>query len=244
MRYLEIAPHPLLTDYIDAYWTVKGDSAESAAEKVLPDGCVDIIFNTGSDCLTDNGTFNMRNEQAYLVGTMTRFKESVMDNETSLLGIRFKPAAITSFFNSVPLNEIPNQTVELPGIALFNFKKVITNPVAYFNQYFINKLGKPNHLVIQVIRTIRQRRGQIKVAELAKMHCTTVRQLERCFKEHIGTTTKDFIDFIRYKNVADIVKHRKSDQSLLSIALDCGYYDHAHLTNEFKRRCGTSPGLA
>ena len=209
MKYFEVPPHPSLTDYIDAYWTAEGDSAGSIAEKILPDGCVDIIFNTGSDCVTDNGTFTMENERTYLVGTMTRFKESVMDNDTSLLGIRFKPAAISAFFNFFSLDEITNQTVELSGAPLFDLKKVITNQVDYFNRYFTSRRSKPNHFVTQVIQTIRQRRGQIKVNELAGIHCTTARQLERIFKAHIGTTAKDFIDFIRFQNAADMIKHRK-----------------------------------
>lgn len=152
MRYFQVEPHPSLRDYIDAYWTAKGDPEESVAEKILPDGCVDIIFNTGSDCVTDNGTFTMKNERTYLVGTMTRFKESVMDNETSLSGIRFRPGAITTFFNSVFLDEITNQTAELPAIATFDLKKVITNPTEYFNRYFISKLRKPNYFLMQRFR--------------------------------------------------------------------------------------------
>jgi len=159
-----------------------------------------------------------------------------------LSGVRFKPAAISAFFNFFSLDEITNQTVELSGAPLFDLKKVITNQVDYFNRYFTSRRSKPNHFVTQVIQTIRQRRGQIKVNELAGIHCTTARQLERIFKAHIGTTAKDFIDFIRFQNAADMIKHRKSNQSLLSVALDCGYYDHAHLTNEFKRRSGTNPG--
>jgi hypothetical protein len=48
---------------------------------------------------TDNGAVLMNNAKAYLVGTMTRFKETEMDSSTRLLGVRFKPGAFLAFFN-------------------------------------------------------------------------------------------------------------------------------------------------
>jgi hypothetical protein len=43
--------HPALSNYVDAYWTATGSSKTVTVEKILPDGCVDIIFNVGNDCL-------------------------------------------------------------------------------------------------------------------------------------------------------------------------------------------------
>src|ERR1700741_5490201 len=91
MQYVEVTPHPMLSNYVDAYWTASGSSTPHSIEKILPDGCVDIIFNLGNDCYTDNGTFLMKSEKTYLVGTMTKDKETEMDNNTKLLGVRFKP---------------------------------------------------------------------------------------------------------------------------------------------------------
>jgi|SRR6185437_5454862 len=112
MIYRQFTPHSGLRDYIDAYWTAKGDGKELRTERVLPDGCVDIIFNLGGNCLTDNGNYTMQNEKIYLVGTMTSFKESCMDPETNLLGIRFKPGAFAAFFKFSSLHEITDHTIE------------------------------------------------------------------------------------------------------------------------------------
>ena len=56
------------------------------------------IFNLGEDCITDNGRYTLQNEKIYLVGTMINFKETRMNSETNLLGIRFKPAAFSAFY--------------------------------------------------------------------------------------------------------------------------------------------------
>jgi AraC-like DNA-binding protein len=243
MRYSQVTPDKSLADYIDAYWTAKGDPINTVTEKILPDGCIDIIFNLGSDCITDNGAFNMQSEKVCLVGTMTRFKETLIHSETRLIGVRFKPAGFSAFHKFSSLHEITDKTIEYEKLFLFDLKKISLNHAAYFNQFFFDKLKKPNYFLLQAIETIRAHKGQIKVEALALKHFTTVRQLERSFKQHIGISPKQLINLIRYQNAMTAFQKRKPKESILSIAFDHGYYDHAHLTNEFKRYNGVIPAF-
>ena len=243
MNFSQVHPDKSLASYIDAYWTAKGDSTNTATEKILPDGCIDIIFNLGSDCITDNGAFNMRSEKVCLVGTMTRFKETVMHNETKLVGVRFKPAGFSAFHKFSSLHEITDKTIELEKTFSFDLRKISLDHVTYFNQFFPDKLKKPNYFLLQVIETIQLHKGQIKVEVLASKHFTTVRQLERGFRQHIGISPKELINLVRYQNAMTAIQKRKPGRSILSIAIDHGYYDHAHLTNEFKRYNGVVPTL-
>ncbi|MCB0670120.1 MAG: hypothetical protein KDC80_30040, partial [Saprospiraceae bacterium] len=89
-NYVEFKPHQLLRKYIDAYWMVEYKCSYNLCSKILPDGCIDIILNLGTNLRTDARSTLMRNEQAYLVGTMTRFKENELQPDTKLLGIRFR----------------------------------------------------------------------------------------------------------------------------------------------------------
>ena len=241
MTYNQFNPHPALTDYIDAYWTVVGDGNELKIEKILPDGCVDIIFNLGADCKTDNSSFTMYNEKAYLVGTMTRFKETNMNLETNLLGIRFKPAAFSAFYKFSSLHEVTDQTVEFEKVLSPDLKKTIQYSTAYLNHFFLNKLSKPKHTLLPVVADIQNHKGQLNVNTLAQRHFTTIRQLERNFKQHIGISPKEFINLVRYQFTLSIIQNKTSKRSLLDIAFECGYYDHSHLTNEVKRYTGLVP---
>ncbi len=241
MQYLEVTPHPTLSNYVDAYWTASGSSTQHSIEKILPDGCVDIIFNLGNDCYTDNGTFLMKSEKTYLVGTMTTYKETGMDNNTKLLGVRFKPGAVSAFFKFVSLSEIKNQTIELGKSLCPDLRKLIKSPFELLNQELARNLNKPNRYLLMQIETIKKSKGQIKIQELASIHYTTVRQLERNFKEHLGITPKEFVNLVRYQNAMKAIEQRKSNESILSIAFDFGYYDHAHLTNDFRRYNGCAP---
>lgn len=241
MTYTQFNPHPALTDYIDAYWTANGDGKELTTEKILPDGCADIIFNLGDECKTDNNAFTMQNEKAYLVGTMTRFKETNMDSGTKLLGIRFKPAAFSAFYKFNSLHEVTDQTIEFEKALSPDLQKTIRYSTAYLNHFFLNRLSNPKHILMSIVTDIQHHKGQIQVNTLAERHFTTVRQLERSFKQHIGVSPKEFINLVRYQFTLPLIKAKSSQQSLLDIAFECGYYDHAHLTNEVRRYTGLAP---
>lgn|SRR5690606_31544886 len=83
--------------------------------------------------------------------------------------------------------------------------------------------------------------GLIGIDTLAKQNYTTTRQLERNFKKYIGISPKEFANIVRFKTALSKIKHNRKQQSLSDIAYECGYYDHAHLSNEIKRYARVVP---
>jgi AraC-like DNA-binding protein len=241
MIYKQIKPHPALADYIDAYWTTTGDGKKIVSEKILPDGCVDIILNLGCDCKTDNGTSYIENGKAYLVGTMRHFKIVEMDADTKLLGIRFKPAAFSFFYKFTSLHQITDNTVEFEKAISPDLKQTISHSTEYLNRFFFNRLTQPKHILLPVVEDIKNCQGQISVHDLAKRHFTTEKQLERNFKYYVGISPKEFINLVRFQFVLPAIQHKPSGESLLTIAFEHGYYDHAHLANEVRRYTGVAP---
>lgn len=241
MSYQQFAPHVELAPYIDAYWQMTGDGTISAVNRILPDGCVDIIVNLGDDFLTDTGDFTMKNEKAYLVGTMTRYKDTIVKAETHLIGIRFKPAAFTHFYHYASQNEFANRTIE--------FEKGLTPPIntsihdltGSLDRFFGNRLLPVRESLFPIITAIYHSRGQISVTALAQSQYSSVRKLERSFKQHIGVSPKEFINFVRYQFALQHIRKDYATRSLMDIALDSGYYDHAHLANEIKKHSGSVP---
>lgn len=240
MIYHQIAPHPDLTDYIDAFWIVKGTGNKLKKKSILPDGCVDLIFNLGDDCRSEKGVLTMRSKKSYLVGTMTTFKESFLSSSNMLMGIRFKPASFSSFYNYAPLNEITDKTIEFEQSLSPDIYKIEYYSVSYLNAFFLNTLSKKNDLST-VIKDIQTAKGQINIEILAKRNCTTVRQLERNFKKHVGISPKEFANIVRFQFALSKIKNNENRENLSNIAFECGYYDHAHLSNEIKRYTGATP---
>lgn len=241
MTYRQFKPHPLLASYIDTYWTVTGDEGVRGSAKILPDGCVDIIFNLGEDCATGDSDLMMKNAKAYLVGTMTRFKEIMIQPSASLLGIRFRPAAFPVFYKYISLHEVTDRTIEFEGSLAPDLKKMMQYPIGYLNDFFLARLNAPRHTLSCVAEDIEEHKGRIGVETLAKRHFTTARQLERHFKQHVGTSPKEFINLVRYQAALRNIRNNYSERSLLDIALECGYYDHSHLANEVKKYTGVAP---
>lgn len=241
MHYTEYPPHPALAPFIDAYWTATGDADAVKTEKILPDGCIDIIFNLGPDCYAESNTFVMNSSRAYLIGTMTRFKETIMQPETRLLGIRFKPAAFMLFYEYSSLERLTDTTVEFDKELAPDFNTTLRYSIQYLDHFFLKKLSKPGRTVLPIIEGIREAKGLLTVKTLAEKHFTTTRQLERAFNRQLGISPKEFINLVRYQTTFQQIKNNSTQKSLLQIAFECGYYDHSHLTNEMKRYTGTAP---
>ncbi|MHA4809540.1 DUF6597 domain-containing transcriptional factor [Flavitalea flava] len=243
MRYRQVLPHRDLAPYIDAYWTITGKSTIAAAEKIMPDGCIDIILNLGEDFKTDNGSFLMKNQQAYLVGTMTRYKEIIRSGDTNLIGIRFKPGAFLFFYNHSFLHQIVDKTVEFEKKAAPEINEDSRDLASCLNRFFLDKLSPsyPIQLLNAVVADINKLKGLVTVEALAKKHFISLRQLERNFKLYIGISPKEYINFVRYQFVLEKIRNNHPKKSLQDIACDSGYYDHAHLSNEIRKHTGSTP---
>lgn len=239
MSYKQYKPDPALSPYIDAYWEVTGDEKKSFTERIMPDCCVDIIINLGTDVI--DSSLTMKNEKAYLIGTMTRYKDIFREPDTHLIGIRFKPAGFVHFYKYGPLQEMTDQSVEFEKNHHPAFNLLTKDFTESLNHFFFNKLSPLRQSIFHILEQVYKRKGQITVVELAKSNFMIVRQLERIFIQQMGITPKAFINFVRYQFAIQNIRKNYPAQSLVDLSFDCGYYDHAHLANEIKKYSGVSP---
>jgi AraC-like DNA-binding protein len=184
---------------------------------------------------------NIRNESIFLVGTMLRWDEQVLQGESKLLGIQFRPGAFTHFYRYESMDKMANQLQEFSRSMFPDVKKTIRFFVPYLDQFYLDRLSPPKYSLMSIVAEIEHLGGQIKIETLAKRHFTTERQLERQFNQQIGVSPKEFLNLTRFKTVLAKIQQNQFQKSLSEIAWDCGYYDHAHLSNDFKRYTGTAP---
>jgi len=234
MIYTATSPHPALAPYIDAYWSVTGAGHGTVTNRILPDGCMDIIFNLGED------DRDMKSGKAYLVGTMTSSFDSIVYPGTLFLGIRFKPAAFAAFYKFSSLHELTDCTVEC-GKGLAPDLSILKDPVAGLNAYFLERLSTPKHVLFPILEDIQRNNGQVRVRELVKRHFITERQLERNFKYYTGVSPKEFINQERFRYALQAIRCKRPGEDLSDIAFACGYYDQAHLSNEIRKYTGDAP---
>jgi len=246
--YREVAPHKDLSPFIDAFWTVSGANTADQQDRILPDGCVDIIFNAGPAFITEQGITRMDSGEAYLVGTMTRYKEMVRPPGTRLIGIRFRPGGFSCFYDPALLRSTADRTVLFdrslfPPTAerwLSPSLHCTTDPAAMLNRFFLDRLNPSSCDLLPLLSDIRHQNGRLTVDQLAKRHFMTIRRMERLFGLHLALGPKEFINFTRFQSALAAIRHRRG-KTLLDIACEHGYYDHAHLSNAFRKHTGSAP---
>jgi AraC-like DNA-binding protein len=241
MSYKQFKPDAALSPYIDAFWEVTSDESKSFTERIMPDCCIDIIINLGTDVVADHSGLIMKNERAYLIGTMTRFKDTIREPGTRLIGIRFKPAGFVHFFKYGPLPEFTDTMVEFEKSHIPPFHLFSHDFTRSLNHFFFKKLSPLRQSIFHILEQVYERKGQINVVELAKNNFMIIRQLERIFIRHMGIPPKAFINFVRYQFAIQNIRENYPAQSLVDLSFDCGYYDHAHLANEIKKYSGVCP---
>lgn len=91
------------------------------------------------------------------------------------------------------------------------------------------------------VNALYEAKGQVSIAALILKHNISLRTLERQFKQNIGIPPKELSNIIRFQSTLKKLKTNAKKESLLRVAYEMGYYDHAHLTNEFKKYAGLNP---
>jgi len=240
--YIEYRPSLSLKEYVDCYWSSKVLAQDAPVQKIMPDGCVDIIFSfIGGDSSKTLGKVI-----PIIVGTMTHAFEPEQDRSiTEMIGIRFRPAAITAFVK-VPIYEFTNKGNDLDirgtifGKEFYEempYLKSTTQRIAHIEKHLIDRLGdiyQPDRRVLIATELITGSKGRKNLNDIINSVCLSERQFERCFKSAVGISPKTFSKIVQFNHSRHYLE-RHPDEGLFSVALNCGYYDHSHLTKDFLR---------
>lgn len=241
LNYLELLPSNLLKPFIQCYWMMRLPfSLASRSHQVLPDGCMDILFD-------------LESEKVEVIGTMTRSIEIELASGLDLCGIRFKPGGIYPFIQ-VDASEFTDEAVQAPGRlgqliykALDELKARRTNEsrVDYLNSLLEKRLAnceKQDLLFLKFLSNISQGdRGISRVDQVLPMVGMSQRTLERYFQRHVGIGPKKFLSVLRLRRVLRELSKVGSLLDWADLALRHGYHDQAHLIHEFKGITGTTP---
>lgn len=242
MSYQEFKPSPLLNQYIHSYWI----SSKGKSSRILPDGLIDIIFNFG------RATSTLPSWNAGVSGMMTKFRDVNTNEDAMFIGIRFRPMHFHKWCKA-PLNELKNITVQASDInpnwdhnlvAQIYQQKAIQDKLAFIEQYLLATIDEATlhrqSIIASVCNTISSSFTDLSLTTIAKDHHISSRQLERLFKAQVGVSMKEYHSIVRFIHTIESLSQHSS-KSLLHLAYDMGYYDHAHLTREIKKIAGVPP---
>lgn len=227
--------------------------------RIYADGCSDIICNAGETTAYFyplQGTHQaipLYPGHLYLGGTMTTYGILKGDPGCTLNGIRFWPGGFYALFSQT-MEPSVDSTIEFRDEELWTLMQQTENLDSRLNQWLkirstdqeVQIAGKYDFIYLR--KRMYESGGQVTVKELANEMCISNRTLERIFKKNVGIPPKDFLRIIRFQEVLKRLQNFQGKnevsgekESLLQVAFELGYYDHAHLTNEFKKYSGILP---
>ena len=254
MRYLETRPQPPLDRYVECFWTLESDPhlEPGLPQRILPDGCAELILNFGARFCEhkEDGTLELQ-PLHFFVGQMTRPILITPTGAVQLLGIRFHPGGAFPFFRQ-PMHEVTNQVVQLGqlGGALEQDlladavqEPLLSGKIAAVEKWFGQRLQdcKPDSWLMPLTARIVRLGGQVSIDELAFAAGVSGRQLERRFLSEVGLGPKQLCRILRFQQVLRVVEQDNAGWS--AVAVDCGYYDQAHLIRDFREFARQTPAV-
>lgn len=244
LHYREHLPPPDLAGRVECVWTLRSHGRLPAAvlNRVLPDGCTDVIFDPGGPSLA------RPRPGSYVVGAMLRPAEVWMAGEVDLLGVRFRPGGAAAFL-PLPLAEITGAVVPLDelwgGRAGELEARVLeargAERVRVVEEALRRPAGPATHpAVARASARIARSHGSVAVEALAAETGTSRRHLERLFAAQVGLSPKAAARVARFRRLCELLRARPG-AGWSRLALECGYHDQAHMIREFRGFAGLTP---
>jgi AraC-like DNA-binding protein len=263
--YIEQKPSAALKAYVACYWesgpanrVVEGNLAasyedtallslpqEETMERVLPDGCTDILL--------EYDPVNKRQELSYC-GTFTQPFVSARQagSETRIFAVRFFPGG-AHYFHGMPthlftggnyrLEDLWPESIGIIGERIFeaqNFNERVRIMDEYLNQLLLRQRTNGCDLMKNLLHRIFVSGGSVGVKELAEREAISERQLNRKFGQWIGISPKKFSEVVRFQSVLHSIQNGGS-LNWTELALKHSFFDQAHLIRDFRRFYGDSP---
>jgi AraC-like DNA-binding protein len=266
MRYAEYRPSPGLAGLVERFWVLEG-VASGVPDAIFPDGRVEIVFHYGGTFWRHGGDASRavaasragdaarggdaapeRQPDAMVVGQMLAPVRLAPEGRAGVAAVRLRPAAARSLVG-FSLDEIAGRFVDLdqlfPSAARMRERLAEatsdTRRIALLEEWLTRHVrvrGEGDVRVDAVARAIEASGGRASIEALARTMGLHVRQLERLFLQEVGLTPKTFA---RIRRLQGALRRIRDGAPLSAAAVDCGYYDQAHMALDFRRLASMSP---
>lgn len=236
--YTEHAPAAPLRPYVACLWHIRAHGAVPRPLRVLPDGCVDLLWDE-------------RAREASFVGPMRTAAVVPLDGTVSVWGVRFRPGGVHPFLRA-PLADLVGtslapDTLWSAACARELLEADAPSAREHLERWLLARLrdaGRGHdtaHTVRRAAGWIARGQGLGPVSELEHLTGWSARHLERAFQAHVGLGPKALARVVRLQHAAGLLQ-RAPETPGAALAADAGYADQAHLVREFRALAGVTPG--
>lgn len=228
MTYRERLPCARLAPFVECFWSrdVRGNG--ETKHPVLPDGAIDLLFDSGE-------------ETVFAVGTMTRTLWVTSSGHRRFFGVRFRPGAASGFVreSAVHLTDEKVDARAIFGSKAATLAEEIADDEHALERFLLARIERAafDPRVMHATYTLAND-PTMSVDTLAHAAGLTRQHLRRLFLERVGVSPKAFAGTMRLQKLA---AHLKSPATLADAAMAAGYTDQAHMTREFVALVGMTP---
>jgi AraC-like DNA-binding protein len=246
LRHARRRPPANLESWIQHFWSVAWDlrGCEPFLQETLPHPNVHIVFE---------------HRRCRIAGVHTARFSTTLQGESRVFGIKFRAGGFRPFLGTsvgtlanrmVPLEQVFGASAQQWGrtmLSLLDNDAPDDALIAAASEFLRARLPAPDANVALAARLAEQilkageGEGEIRsVQELARRSGMNQRSLQRLFQEYVGASPKWVIR--RYR-LHELVERLKAGDVVdgVQAALDLGYFDQAHLINDFRSIVGYSP---
>lgn len=226
--YRERTATPRLASYVECFWS---HSSSPAASRVLPDTCIDLVFS--------------RSTGLQLVGSMTRALV-IKSSGDPTIGVRIRAGAARSLIG-LPVQAMRDQALsvcDVWGKRGRVLEEQLRNAVSVREGRQILESALIPALPLSpsqsAIAYLAANGGCVRLEGVTHSTGLGARQFRRRCLEETGLSPKHLARIGRFRHAC--LRIAQSDcVNWADLALDCAYYDQAHLINEFREFSGLTP---
>lgn len=256
MRYYTRRPASPLSDCIAGLWLYTGYRPGHFFDRILPTGTVELVISLRESqplrCY-DEETFALRNKFHGPIVSGARSKYCVVDTaqQEEIMGVHFAPGGAGALLG-LPADEVHDQDISLESLwgraarELHERLLAETSPgdrFAILERALLERFQearKPHSVVRAALRDLEQVDSPMAIGQLAAKFGWSDRHFIRTFTSQVGITPKAYGRIRRFQaTVARIQTGRAPDWAAL--AVDCGFYDQAHMIRDFRAFSGLTP---
>ncbi|PWA12857.1 AraC family transcriptional regulator [Pueribacillus theae] len=246
-------PQAPLSSFIDYFWLLEGYNPSHKRELALPNGSTELIIDLHNDTVQ---LFDRQNTRIILSSAIVCGPHSehfIIDtaNESTMIGVHFKPGGATPFFD-MPINELHNSIVPLDRLWGARAKD-LRDELLYsattehrfriLEKYFLaqNPLSWSWNPAVKFALTEFRNSPYIhSISDTVEQIGMSPKRFIQLFKEEVGMTPKRFCRLMRFQKVILAIGQGKRIE-WMDVAIDSGYYDQAHFIKEFHAFSGLTP---
>ncbi|TAE24019.1 MAG: AraC family transcriptional regulator [Cytophagales bacterium] len=257
MKSVFYLPHPVLRPYVRGYWEIESSVSPDLPLHILH-GCtgrthwVTYLNDSEWACTTRRQGAAMANYSSMLMGQMTLPMIHQLVASTHVFIVDFTPTGFQQLWR-VPASELSGQMTPVdlvlgngPNQFADRLREARTfgGRVALMNARLLCQLQRSNpstdNRMEAAVRLIQEQPGQAQVWKLSKWLNCPERTLSRRFTEAVGVSPNLYTRIHRFLLTRDwLVEHPTGNWN--DLIIQAGYYDQAHLINDFRFFSGKAP---